>query len=102
MKLYDLKKIMELIEEHKHEIGHAFVGMEEDWGWTSEEIWNLEDGYKFGDNIEELENDGLFVAGIEGSSWATPVLKLEMLDGYTKTYDVYTDDGEPYYKPPFI
>ena len=51
--------------------------MHEDWGWTSETIW--ENG-EFTKDLDTLKG----IAGICGSSWATPTIELLFKDGRTE------------------
>ena len=48
--------------------------MHEDWFWTAETIWK---NGKYAVNLATVSK----IAGISGSSWATPVIKLEYNDG---------------------
>jgi len=48
----------------------ARLGMVEDWGWTSEEIWN---GEEF---LVDLKSEPK-IAGIRESVWATPTLEMD-------------------------
>lgn len=72
---YDYKKAKDLIEEEKENIKEASLGMHEDWFWTAETIF-ADDEFKI-----NLEEEGLTIAGIDGSAWATPVLEIEYKDG---------------------
>ena len=84
MREYDYEKAKEIIERQKNEgnLLEAVFGMHEDWFWTAESIW--ENGkYKF--NLEDKPD----IAGIKGSSWATPVLKLKYKSGKEKFVSCY-------------
>jgi hypothetical protein len=72
MKYYDYNKAKKLITEYKKNKGliRACLGMAEDWHWTMDDVW-LDGKY-----VIKL-NDKTLIAGISGSKWATPVLKLE-------------------------
>lgn len=61
----------------------ASLGMHEDWFWTAETICKKESGY-----LLDL-NEKTKIAGIQGSSWATPVLQLEFEDGSEKTINCF-------------
>lgn len=57
MKYYDYKKAKKLIDENKHQIKSASLGMHEDWFWTAETVWeNGEFKRELPDNAIELEN----------------------------------------------
>ena len=88
MKYYSKKIIQDYIEANKDKLEFVDVGMREDWGWTSGEIWNAEDGY---DSRFESD-DRIEVAGIHGSCWATPVMKVYFKDGDSDIIECYTDD----------
>lgn len=74
MKYYDYNKAKELIKEYK-KLGlvTAELGMKEDWYWTAETIW--EEG-----KYTKRLNDKTNIGGINRSTWATPILKLETKD----------------------
>ena len=78
MKEYDFDKAKEIIEQHKNEIVTAEMGMHEDWFWTATVIWE-KGKYSKVFALEEKE-----LAGISGSTWATPVISLEFKDGKQK------------------
>ena len=81
MKYYDFKKVYKFIETNKKDISTVDIGMDEDWFWTGNTVF--EDGeYKI-----NLRAKGLKVGGINGSSWATPVMRVEYKDGSEKTFD---------------
>lgn len=97
IKKYSLKKIREIIEKYKNNgLERADVGMYEDWNPTAVEIWNTQDGYTI-DN--ELQEDEIHIAGINGSGWATPQIALYFKDGTELDFDVYTDDGGKIIRP---
>lgn len=82
-KKYDFKKAKAIIEEN---LLFAEMGMEEDFEWTYEEVWNNEDGY-----IIDLDSAST-IAGIPGSDWATPILRLTFVDDEEKDFEVH-DNG---------
>ena len=86
MKYYDPKFIKGYIETHKDEIKEVEVGMREDWSWTSETI------YENGEYLESLDGDQLRVAGIIGSTWATPIMRVRLNEGWTEIINCYKDD----------
>ena len=88
MKNYSAKFIKEYIEKNKDLIDYVECGMREDWSWTAETI--------FEDNeyTQELARDPISIAGISGSTWATPIMKVSFKDGRTEIVNCYEDDGE--------
>lgn len=78
MKMYSFKKIMDFIEKHKDECDTILVGMSEDWNWTSATVWKVgklmiqEKRPKDYFGPSRVGEDGVHIAGIEGSRWATP------------------------------
>lgn len=88
MKTYDYKKAKKYIEEHKDEIQMAALGMDEDWFWTAQSVF--EDG-KFTVN---LDDDSLFIGGINGSYWATPTLEVFFKDGTHKKFNCYQGESD--------
>ena len=83
MKVYNYKKAKELIEKYKdQDLKHVYLGMKEDWSWTSETIWS---NNKY---LVKLKKDTR-IAGIKSSYWATPVIELEFGD-HLLTTDCYT------------
>jgi hypothetical protein len=79
MSNYSFKKIMAFIEKHKDECDTILVGMKEDWDWTAKGVWKdgevyirekREEGYYGPLRVGE---DSVEIAGICGSTWATPV-----------------------------
>ena len=89
-KKYNTSFIKNYIEEHKGEIETVTCGMREDWGWTNNTVYEngkLCGGYKW-------KSEHISVAGISGSSWATPVMRVEFKDGREEIIDCYVNDGE--------
>jgi hypothetical protein len=83
MKYYDYDKAKSIIEENKNKgLVEAILGMKEDWNWTSETIWDN------GKYVMVLEED-TEIAGISGSTWATPVLELFYSDETKITLNCY-------------
>lgn len=90
-KQYDFEKAQLTIEQRKSEIKTASLGMYEDWWWTAETVF--EDGeYK-----RVLDGE---IGGINGSSWATPTLRLELVDGSEECIPCYKGESTQY-QPPF-
>jgi hypothetical protein len=89
MKYYDAQLIKNYIEENKESVVSVTCGMREDWGWTAEEVYSDNDGY-----LQALSEKTVGIAGIKGSTWATPVMEIETKDGKTMIENCYFDDGE--------
>jgi hypothetical protein len=83
---YDFKKAKDLIEAERENIKSALLGMREDWSWTAETVF--EDG-EYRVDLDTVEK----IAGIDGSSWATPTLEIIYKDGDSKTVPCH--DGGP-------
>lgn len=89
MKNYDFKKAKRLIEENQDLIQDAALGMHEDWFWTGQEVFNAEEGFTM--DLDSVEK----IAGISGSSWATPCLRVTLRSGEDKCVACFADDGAP-------
>lgn len=87
MKYYSTEKIRDFVAKSKKPIKAVSVGMKEDWGWTADEI------YRKGKFIANVSGKRLEVAGIEGSTWATPVMRVEYVGGSHEIVECYDDDG---------
>lgn len=89
MKKYSTNFIKNYIEEHKLDIDYVECGMQEDWLWTCETV------YKKGEFVDgyDWQSKHLSVNGISGSSWATPVMRVNFKDGNTEIIECYVDDG---------
>lgn len=90
MKKYNTNFIKSYIEERKKEIKTVYCGMREDWGWTAETVF--ENGELSSDY--DWSKEHISVAGISGSTWATPVMEVVFNDGRTEIVNCYEDDGE--------
>lgn len=84
MAKYDYQLAKAIIEKEKENISSADLGMHEDWGWTAQEVYNSTDGF-----TKDLDDEDLSIAGINGSTWATPVLQLYYKDDTEKTFKCY-------------
>lgn len=90
MNKYDTKFIKNYIEKHKGEIDCVFCGMEEDWDWTEQCV------YENGEFSNEFDwkSTSIVVAGIGGSTWATPVMRVFLKDGSEEIIPCFFDDGK--------
>lgn len=77
MKKYNFQKAKSIIEQNKELLQSAALGMHEDWFWTAIDVF--EDG-EFTTDLDTATE----IAGLDGSSWATPVLQLNFKDGTEK------------------
>ncbi len=77
----------EIIESKKDSIVSASLGIQEDFFWTGETVF--EDG-KFTTDLDTAT----IIAGIGGSSWGTPCVVIDFPDGRTETYSCYTGESE--------
>jgi hypothetical protein len=87
MKSYDFQKAKLLIEQERDQIQEASLGMYEDWFWTAEEVFNDQEGF-----VRDLETVDS-IAGISGSSWATPCLRITYRDGNESCIGCFKDGG---------
>ena len=81
---YDFKKAKDLIEAERENIANAYLGMH--CYWTADTV--LEDG-EYVVDLDTVEK----IAGIAGSTWATPTLKIIYKDGNSKMVPCH-DDGQ--------
>lgn len=88
MKNYSTKIIREYIEKNKELIEEVGCGMREDWSWTAETV------FEDGDYTIDLNRDSVSIAGIGGSTWATPIMEIIFKDGRTEIVPCYEDDGK--------
>ena len=91
-KNYDYKKAKATIKQYLSNQGFgklisASLGMEEDWFWTAETIW--EDG-KFTNKLSKNTK----IAGIDRSYFATPILELETEDNFKLKIPCYFETEE--------
>lgn len=94
MKKYDFEKAKEIIEKEKDVLAEVALGMHEDWFWTGKTIW--ENGeYKI-----ELKEDSE-IAGIVGSCWATPVIRLRYKNGGERFLECFAGNSDTT-KPSFF
>lgn len=89
MKKYDTAFIKKYIKEREDKIEFVVCGMKEDWNWTAETV------FQDGDFEREYDWDSksIVVAGIPGSTWATPIMEVTFKDGRTEIVPCYFDDG---------
>lgn len=87
MKNYDFAKAKQLIEANKDEIKTASLGMHEDWFWTADTV------FENGNYTVNLEAEKILIGGIGGSSWATPALNIEYLDGTERMIPCYVGES---------
>lgn len=87
MNYYDFKAIRRLINKHRKDgdpkLVSATIGMGSDWYWTAVEVWSEEHGWSHDLNSK--------VAGITGSTWATPELRLTFAGDWEKSFTVSCD-----------
>ena len=91
VKNYDCEKVTAFINEHKEEIESVTLGMHEDWFWTAETVW--ENG-EYADDYKGGLNGKTEIAGIKGSSWATPSMRIDYKDGTEKHIPCYVGESE--------
>lgn len=88
MKYYSYDIIKDFYDSHRDEINALYLGMAEDWTLTCSE-------FDSGSN-HQIINAGqyLYVRGIPGSTWATPVMKVVYKNGLEEILPCYFNDGE--------
>ena len=92
MKTYDFLKAKQLISENAENLVSASLGMHEDWAWTAETIW--ENGeYKSDFPTDEVSLEKHEIAGINGSTWATPTIELIFKDGEERMHACYKGES---------
>ena len=74
MRTYNYAAAIAYIEKNRHRISTASLGMQEDWYWTAEKVFE-------NDTYSIDLSDCPFIAGIDSSNWATPALFVEFSDG---------------------
>jgi hypothetical protein len=94
MKKYDFAKAHDFIEAEKEILASASLGMHEDWFCTGETVWK---NGKYAVDLATVAE----IAGISGSSWATPVIKLEYNDGKERFLECYKGESSGT-KPDFL
>lgn len=89
-KQVDWVKVKEFIEENKDIVQSVTVGLAEDWGYTSGEVWNSTDGY--------ISKEDTYVYA--SSKWATPAMDVEFKNGTNETVEVWVngDDSGSYFE----
>lgn len=85
MKYYDFAKARKLCRVRKPIT--ASLEMAEDEFWTAQEVWR--------DGKWILPKGVKTIAGIAGSSWATPTLRMAFPDGSTTAEDCFTLPPSP-------
>lgn len=83
MKEYDFNLAKKIIDKFTSltEVEGAYMGMHEDWFWTADSV------YENGEYQEPFRKQ--MIAGIDGSSWATPVIQIELNNGETHVFNCY-------------
>lgn len=86
MKVFDNTLIINTVLKHSENIIRAVIGMEEDWRNTAETI------FENGQYTQDLNIKIATSGGINGSYWATPVIKVHLKDEKIIEYKVYTTE----------
>jgi hypothetical protein len=88
MKKYSAEILRQVIESEGGNIDTITLGMREDWGATASVI------YRAGKLVTRLGKNVVRNAGISGSIWATPIMKIKYKDGKTELKDCYFVSGK--------
>lgn len=91
MKYYNAKFIKDFIEKRKDDIKVVEVGMSEDWSWTAKTIFNEKEGFSY--PLDLRKDNKIEIAGINGSTWATPVMRVIYKDEHIEIVECWEDDG---------
>ena len=88
MKYYSYDIIKDFFDEHKDEIKALYIGMAEDWTQTCSKFTS---GFDY-----QIIKKGwhLYVRGIPGSLWATPVMKVVYKNGLEEILPCWFEEGE--------
>lgn len=87
MRTYDYTTAKKMIQMKSDVISSASLGMLEDWFWTATTVYS---DSKFDVNLDDKPE----IAGIKGSSWATPSLILNYKDGREELISCFTGDKD--------
>lgn len=85
-KKYDYASAKKMIQMRSDVISSAHLGMEEDWFWTAIPVYG---NGKFEVDLDKEPE----IAGIRGSSWATPTLYLAYKDGQEEMIPCFTGES---------
>lgn len=83
---YDYQKAIQIIEENKNDLISASLGMAEDWSWTADTV------FENGEFVIDLSKEP-YIAGINGSYWATPSIMLEFKNGEEKLHPCFKGES---------
>ena len=88
MKHYNAKFIKEYIEDYNEQIDRVDCFMREDWSRTCDTV------FKNGEFCKgfDWKSNYLEVAGITGSTWATPTMEVAFKDGRTEMIECCFSD----------
>ena len=86
-KKYDYTSAKKMIQMRSDLIVSASMGMGEDWFWTATPVY---ENNKFEINLDDEPE----IAGIRGSSWATPTLYLLYKDGQEEMIPCYKGESD--------
>ncbi len=88
MKKYDYNLIKKIVDTFTSvtEVESVSMGFHEDWFWTAETIY--ENG-GFTERFLWEKSAG----GVNGSTWATPVIEIELATGETHIFNCYESDS---------
>ena len=85
-KMYDFKSAKRYIQMHSDIIDEVSLGMKEDWWWTAETLY---ENSRFILNLDTVTQ----IAGISGSPWATPAMRIVFKDGTEVFKDCYIGES---------
>src|SRR5690349_11197718 len=90
MRYYDFQKAKNYIQDRIESVDIAYLSMVEDWNWTADRIFDLGEFTVDMNTVTQL-------LGLDGSTWATPILNVIYKDGTEEEIDCYIelDDDTP-------
>lgn len=97
---YDWDKIRKIINDAVPKgLVMAALAMKEDWFWTGLDVWSEDkNGFiktdlgMYIDLRDEEYDSERIICGINGSRWATPIVKLTYEDDTTEVIEAYTTE----------
>lgn len=86
MRKYNFPEIKRFIQKYSDYLVEVQAGIQEDWFWTAETIY-VDDRLTV-----NLDDPTLHIAGIQGSSWGTPVICATFKDGAEQFIPMYSGE----------
>jgi hypothetical protein len=87
-KTYDFAAALKYIQTNSDYLDSVSLGMQEDWFWTAETVYEDER------LTRELDKEGLKIGGIDSSHWATPTMHIIFKDGREEFKPCFVGESE--------